>query len=244
MRVQFGILILCLCSPAAAQYSGGRGGGMSHGNGGQNGNGPVPPIALRQPIQNPSVVATYLGSNPLWGSVASPSFSNPSSFFLPFSKQNFVNRWGFPAYVGSYSEIPNGYYYGGFGAYGAGFYPPQPPAAPANVTVVLPPQPQSVVIIPGQSASPARNISAPDESVVMPAPTIAAVPPRENVAPDESPALVAIKDGNIYSVDRYWIKGGILHFVATNGEEHQVPMSRVESLYPARKSASKAATSH
>jgi hypothetical protein len=47
--------------------------------------------------------------------------------------------------------------------------------------------------------------------------------------------VVAIKNGSTYSVSKYWTKGTTFHFITTQGEHFQIPVSRLEHLYPPQK---------
>jgi hypothetical protein len=212
-------LLVTLCLPAAAQNWGARGSSRPAPSRGQGNFGPpvspVPFFGLNYPYSFAN--ALYKAQNPLWGAI-SPS--------APFG----VASTG--AYPAGSAAAP---YYGvGFGGvhpqayYPPPFYPPVPLAQPApNITVIAGP--------------PAAPLPAPI-AMAVPAPADApaadsrpAAATREPVAPAAYPALVAVKDGNFYSVNRYWVKGRTLHFVTTNGESMEVPLSSVERLYPAEK---------
>jgi hypothetical protein len=91
------------------------------------------------------------------------------------------------------------------------------------VTVVLPPQPP-----------PPQIVQAPPAQIVVPEPvSVPALP--ERVVPSEFPAVVAVRNGPIYSVSTYWTKGSTFHFVTTQGEHLQIPASSVERLIQAQK---------
>lgn len=212
-RLALATLVLYL--PAAAQF--GNGAGRNGNNqfpargqsGGQKHSSPF----VRPPLPFPP--PNYPALNPLWGSLPQPNFQ-----FRGFG------GYGYGAYPPAYGAPFWGTGYGA-GWYGSGYYPPQ---APANVTVVMPPQPVPAVVpqpVPVPVPVPVSNPEpeAKWQTTPVPAPT------REAIAPRNSPAVIAIRNGNIYSASRYWIKGKTLHFIASNGEEHQVPLARVERLY-------------
>jgi hypothetical protein len=54
-------------------------------------------------------------------------------------------------------------------------------------------------------------------------------PPSDN---DDHPPLVALKNGWAYSVLRYWVQGKIVHFITSQGDHMQVPVTQVERIYP------------
>ena len=228
MRLRLVFVLLVACTPAAAQTGRGSSGGRP-----PSGSGGTSPgrQSILPPLQNPSVVATYLGTTPFWGSLRSPSFNNPSPFAFPcppgYGSANGFGGYGGYGYGAGYGVPINGFGGGWFNS-PYGFYPPQQAQAPANVIIAFPPQASPVAVAAPQPAS---------QTIAIPTPTaeIAAPPPIRETAtpPARSPAIVAVKDGNVYSVKRYWSKNGTLHFVTTNGEQKQIPMSQVERIYPA-----------
>jgi hypothetical protein len=54
-------------------------------------------------------------------------------------------------------------------------------------------------------------------------------PPSDN---DDHPPLIALKNGWAYSVLRYWVQGKIFHFITSQGDHMQVPVTQVERIYP------------
>ena len=54
-------------------------------------------------------------------------------------------------------------------------------------------------------------------------------PPSDN---DDHPPLIALKNGWAYSVLRYWVQGKIVHFITSQGDQMQVPVTQVERIYP------------
>ena len=49
---------------------------------------------------------------------------------------------------------------------------------------------------------------------------------------DDHPPLIALKNGWAYSVLRYWVQGKVFHFITSQGDLKQVPVSQVERIYP------------
>jgi hypothetical protein len=238
VRIGVTLLLLALCSPAAAQFAGaGRSGGTNSFQGGRShGAGspfPVPPFGPNFPSSFGTAV--YQAQHPLWGSIApSPPWGNGIG-------SGFIGS-GFPCFPGNYPNYPAAYavpFFGGDfagGLYGPGYYPPQPlPQPPSNVTVVFPPQPPPVIVPP--TAPTAETVSQLKVVAGNQAETVPYTVSREPALPSEYPALIAVKNGNLYSADRYWVKGRTFHFITTNGEHHQIPLAMLEHLYPARKSA-------
>ena len=237
MQTRLAILVVLFCSPALAQFGGGRGAsapasrGSGSGRGGGSGWGggsgfnPTFPVSL-PPVPSPAVGAAWLGLNPLFGTLT-PSYPpgvNAALFGLPRLSPGF---FGSPAA----SVTP---YYGGYfggGLYGAPYYPPQPSS---NLTVVLPPQP--VIVAPPPVPVPELiSDSEPPDTAAPPAAAFPPAPPREPVIQNEYPAIIAVRNGNLYSAYRYWTKGKTFHFITTNGEHHQIPLDMLESLYPSQR---------
>jgi hypothetical protein len=54
-------------------------------------------------------------------------------------------------------------------------------------------------------------------------------PPSDD---DDHPPLIALKNGWAYSVLRYWVQGKVFHFITSQGDVRQVPVSQVERIYP------------
>jgi hypothetical protein len=49
---------------------------------------------------------------------------------------------------------------------------------------------------------------------------------------DDHPALIALKNNWAYSVQRYWVQGKIFHFITSQGDRMQVPVTQIERIYP------------
>jgi len=181
-------------------------------------------IFLPPPLFNPFPFPTFAGQ------LAATVQGWPSSTFaIPPFGGRFGNGGNFAAWNG-----------GGFGAgfgypfYGGGDYPPYPPGPYPAAAAGPPPQPANVtVIIPPQQSIPPPPIVMPKEA---PAAERSPAPPAsERVAPTEFPALIAVRDGAIYTASSYWTKGSTFHFITTQGEHIQIPESRVARLYSAQK---------
>ncbi len=56
------------------------------------------------------------------------------------------------------------------------------------------------------------------------------VPPSSDN--DDHPPLIALKNGWAYSALRYWVKGKVFHFITSQGDNMQVPVTQVERIYP------------
>ena len=54
-------------------------------------------------------------------------------------------------------------------------------------------------------------------------------PPSDS---DDHPPLIALKNGWAYSVLRYWVQGKIFHFITSQGDQMQVPVTQVARIYP------------
>ncbi len=243
MRIEVGLLLLVLCSPVSAQVAGaGRGGGRNatpvQGGPSRGAGTPFPSPPFGPNFPSSFGTAVYQSQHPLWGSIApSPPWGGVgTSWGGAGTSWGGGGAYGFPCFPGnypaSYATPFYGVYGGGFTGvpYGPGFYPPQPPA---NVTVVFPPQPSPVVVPP---PGPVTETVLPSDALASDrAEPVPAAIPREPVIPNAYPALIVVKNGDIYSADRYWVKGKTFHFITTNGEHHQIPRSMLERLYPARK---------
>jgi hypothetical protein len=49
---------------------------------------------------------------------------------------------------------------------------------------------------------------------------------------DDHPALIALKNGWAYSVEKYWTQGKTVHFITSQGDRMQAPTTQVERIYP------------
>jgi hypothetical protein len=156
--------------------------------------------------------------------------------------------WGSPFTFPGFGGWNGGAGFAGQGFYGSSYpvysgdsyapsYPPPyaPPPQPSNVTVVFPPQPTA----PPPAITIAEN--EPDvrtsrlQTGPPPQDRFVRAPVQEPVVLDEYPAVVAINNGGVYSVTTYWEKGGVFHFITTQGNHMQVPSGMVERLFPRQK---------
>jgi hypothetical protein len=49
---------------------------------------------------------------------------------------------------------------------------------------------------------------------------------------DDHPALIALKNNWAYSVQKYWVQGKTFHFITSQGDHMQAPVTQVERIYP------------
>ena len=70
-----------------------------------------------------------------------------------------------------------------------------------------------------------------------PTPLVAATPPAvEHTAytlRDQAPApskvtIIALKDGSAYLAADYWVKAGLMHFISSTGQDHMLPLGRID----------------
>jgi hypothetical protein len=131
-----------------------------------------------------------------------------------------------------------------FGDYGYNGYGGNP--APQPITVVVPPQQQTVptVIINQTFAAdvsevePNPNEEAANPSGVrvyktpvhrQPAPEPAAPAVRDNSGDDRATIyLIALKDNSIHSAIGYWVEDGTLHYVTQQGSVNRVTLDQVD----------------
>jgi hypothetical protein len=176
------------------------------------------PPFLPPPLFNPFPFPTFAAQ------LAATTQGWPSGIFTPP-----IGPWSNGSFGGGYGGGYPGF--GGGGYFGdSGFYPPQysnPPQVypnspqPANVTVIVPPQPMPAPIVLPKEAPAAEVPQAP--------------PLPERIVPTEFPALISIRNGYVYSASTYWTKGKTFHFITTQGEHIQVPVSQLERLYAPQK---------
>jgi hypothetical protein len=220
-QMRFAAVLLMAGVGAMAQFRGGMmpgGGTPGAGNPGMN-------PGMRSPIGG--TPTGIRGGAPF----LPPPLFNPFPF-PTFAQQLAMTVQGWPSPIGPLVTAPYPGPYSGIGygdAYGyggGGYYPPYPaPPQPANVTVVLPPPPPPPQIVPVPATPPRPPV--PEPASVTPQP--------ERVVPTEFPAVIAVRNGPIYSVSTYWTKGSTFHFVTTQGEHLQIPASSVERLIQAQK---------
>jgi hypothetical protein len=100
---------------------------------------------------------------------------------------------------------------------------------PQNDTLVMPPPP--VPIWP-PNAIPALQSDPPISSGSTLRPAPAAQVTAQN---EDYPALIALKNGGIYSAWNYWTSAGEFHFIISHGEHIAVPANSVDRVYPPKK---------
>jgi len=148
-----------------------------------------------------------------------PSFARPANS-RGTRRTAPTGTYAYPVYVGGYG----GYNYSD--SYAPGPEQAPPPQQP-NITVIMPPQPATPVIINvGPSGSQYTTTSERPQGVYEPQPQAAA----EEPAPvDEAPHyLIAFKDHTIYSAIAYWVDGDTLHYFTSGNTHNQVSVSLVD----------------
>jgi hypothetical protein len=102
---------------------------------------------------------------------------------------------------------------------------------PQNDTVVMPPPPMPIGPPLANSAPrPGSDPPIPGTSTAKPAP--AAQAPAQN---EDYPAVIALKNGGIYSASNYWASAGRFHFITSSGDHITVPANSVDRVYPPKK---------
>jgi hypothetical protein len=146
-----------------------------------------------------------------------PSFARPSN---GRSTRRTVPgaAYAYPVYVG-----------GGYGGYNYSdsYAPEQATPQQPNITVIMPPQPVTPVIINvGPGGSQYTTTSDRPQGVYQPQ----LQPAVEEPAPaEEAPHyLIAFKDHTIYSAIAYWVDGDTLHYFTSGNTHNQVSVSLVD----------------
>ena len=184
-------------------------------------------------------------------------FRVPQPLLNPFLYPTFPQRlanivtgypWDAPTYAGQpipYPRFAGGIaapFYSGSGYYGPsdfpgyGYAPPQPPP----VVVVMPPPIPAPIPMPAPASAKTEEIlPEPDAWQPPRMPVMALQQPagaeesaRESAPSGNHPALIAIRNGGLYSATTYWLRGTTFHFITTQGEHMQVPRSYLERVYP------------
>jgi hypothetical protein len=152
-----------------------------------------------------------------------PSFARPSNG-RPGRRTTTVTTYAYPVYVGGgYSENP-------YAPEQAGAQQQQPNVTP-NVTIVMPPQQVTPVIINvgpgGQYTTSTQRQPAPYDA---PEPQTADQLDQSAAAPAEEPAhyLIAFKDHTIYLAVAYWVDGDTLHYFTAGNTHNQVSISLLD----------------
>lgn len=149
-----------------------------------------------------------------------PSFSRPANAKARRSTASGVGvGYAYPVYIGGYD-------------YSEGYSPAEgaPPQQP-NVTIIMPPQPPTPVIINvgpggGQQMVPLPNQQPNIYEPLAPSQPSAAEP---SAPADETPHyLIAFKDHTIYSAIAYWVDGDTLHYFTAGNTHNQASVSLVD----------------
>lgn len=119
----------------------------------------------------------------------------------------------------------------GNGPYNAGIDAPDPGVA----SLMAPPQQSAVeaagpvpTIRPGAKLGNLPAASSGEQTVFH----LQQTPIPSPVVQDEYPPVIVLKTGGAYSVTKYWVKNGNLHFVTTQGESRYAPLALVDRVYP------------
>jgi len=254
------VLIAVLCAAASGQQRGGMTGG-GQASGGFNHSTPPPlinPVVHRYITSDLTfaqrLAATVSGSNtglPAFrvspGQGPFPGWNNMPRFGSGgFSRPSGLDWNGSSAFTNAgFSFVP--YPVFGGGPYGPDYYPPQPsPPMP-----VLPPQfiaessPPVRIQEPGlgirtfqvpvgtrESTGWESGLDGPDNFSRSPSGVHNYQPPaREPARRLDHPPIIALKNGWVYTVTNYWMKGKTLHFITTQGDHIQVPLTLLDRLY-------------
>ncbi len=150
--------------------------------------------------------------------------------YYPFGGGYGIGSYGgyWPSYGLSYAPYDYGYPYGEDYGY------PDMAGAPAqtspNVTVIYPPSQPANTALYVQPARPVMHEYDQYGQEIMPsAPSGGSAADAARSAPSESPVyLFAFKDNVIRAASAYWVDGHVLHYVTTDHEERQVPLSDVD----------------
>lgn len=194
------------------------------------------------------------------GFAARSQFRIPQPITNPFLYPTFPQRlanlvtgypWDAPTYAGQPIRSPRfaggiaAPFYSGSGYYappdfpGYGYTPPQPPPV---VVVMPPPMPAPIALAAPAPAFAKSEEPGPEPDAYQPPrmPVMALQQPadgagemaRESPPSGNHPALIAIRNGGLYSATTYWLRGATFHFITTQGEHMQVPRSYLERVYP------------
>jgi hypothetical protein len=101
------------------------------------------------------------------------------------------------------------------------------PMPVARYSVPMPPRPTPSAYRYGFGAS---SNSKPIIAETSPAIEHAAYTLRD---PEPAPApskvtIIALKDGSAFLVADYWVKGGLMHFISSSGQDHLLPLGRID----------------
>jgi hypothetical protein len=205
------ILALVLASAAAQR----PGGGTSRG-----GMPPGPPVLSNgNPFRHPNGNFGTGPSWPRWGSYPrrNPPFGTGLFFALPTP---IVPDPGFPPDMPYYPQPPP---YEG---------PAFPPADVTQVpTTVSPSLTNPEAYSNDVGSQPAREPGGMSTAGTSGLRMYSSPGPPPSYS-DDHPALIALKNGWAYSVLKYWTQGKIVHFITSQGDRMQAPVTQVERIYP------------
>jgi hypothetical protein len=156
------------------------------------------------------------------GAVA-PGFARPA-------RRSTVTTYAYPVYVGGYYDNSYANSYPGDQAGAQQFN--QPFNQQPNVTVVMPPQQVTPVIINVGPGGSQYSTSTQRQSNMYEVPEQQSVDPSaaDQSTPAEEGAhyLIAFKDHTIYSAVAYWVDGDTLHYFTAGNTHNQASISLVD----------------
>jgi hypothetical protein len=232
------VAVTCLLGFAQGRFGGAPGGGRPAGPAGIGRGMPgfpgigAPPIGISP--SGPRTAWPPYVYPPFPGYVGPPPGANP--VFRPF----WCPRAGWPGSSGWNQGFPNApssfvgaAFYAAPVPIDSGQYYQQPIYSPPvqNMPVVMPPPPIDFGQ-PVPAASLQSKFEPPAPSAPIEEPTTASRPSPQN---EDYPALVALKNGGIYSASNYWVSGSNFHFITTQGDQMTVAMNSVERVFPPQK---------
>ena len=159
----------------------------------------------------------------------SPNFGHPGvNGANGVHRSGRVNRGGGIVYYVPYAYPSVGY--GGYGGYGYGYdagygYGEGAVQQSPNVTIVMPPQQPTPVIVMGSGAGQPADVPHYSIQDVIPP---QAASDTSATASDATYYLLAFKDHSIYSAVGYWVDGDTLHYITSGNVHNQVSLSLVD----------------
>ena len=193
-----------------------------------------PPIGIRPPVPT-------LGVRPPFG-VEPPIGVRPPGAWWGHDR---FNHWGggpipYVPYGVPYPVYSNGGYYPG--NFNGGYYPEIPypyeqqfPPPMAGMPLQQPAPP----VMMNQYVPESSPVPAADHSTVQvyQAPTSRQPEPAETQG---STLFIALKDGWVYTASDYWVEGGTLHYITTQGKHNQASLDLVDRQASSRLNSGKA----
>jgi hypothetical protein len=179
--------------------------------------------------------ATTPGVTRSFGSVVSPGGGGPHltvpggavpGYGWPGNGHN-THRTA-PATTYLYPVFVSGY--GGYGGYYEGYSGEQgaPQQQQPNITVVMPPQPVTPVIINVGPGGGQYTTTTEGQQGVYEAPSRPAVEESVPAADEPLHYLIAFKDHTIYSAVAYWVDGDTLHYFTSGNTHNQASISLLD----------------